>query len=160
MHSSKLTKCLPLLVSFHYHLVRCCKLRIHIGEPQFWCIQTGYNQEGLHMELKMTNIDFANLNIYVIITYLRFTKSLFYMVKQKNLKGCIFPFHLSLYIRCGFFQATRYLISPAVIMIMLIIVMYENNNDKNNNVLGNQFKIRFKMFLGLKFLLFIHVNFV
>ena len=38
--------------------------------------------------------------------------------------------------------------------------MYENNNDKNNNVLGNQFKIRFKMFLGLKFLLFIHVNFV
>lgn len=38
---------------------------------------------------------------------------------------------------------------------MLIIIMYENNNDENNNVLGFQFKIRFKISLGIKFLLFI-----
>ena len=31
----------------------------------------------------MTNIAFAILNIHVTVTYLRFKKSLFYMVKQE-----------------------------------------------------------------------------
>ena len=85
MHTSKLTKCLASIVIFHYHLVRWCKLQIHtISRLSDLSVglYTGYKQEGLHWELKMTNIDFAILN-----SHLRFIKNTnFYVVKQKDLK--------------------------------------------------------------------------
>ena len=74
MHTSKLIKCSTSVVIFHYHLFRWVKSQIHtidrlsdlsVGR----CIHTGYKQEGLHRELKMTHIDFGILNSHVTIIY-------------------------------------------------------------------------------------------
>ena len=55
------------------------------------CIHTGYKQESLQRELKMTHMNFAILNNYVTVIYLRFTKSSnFFVVKRNNLKQLYF----------------------------------------------------------------------
>ena len=90
MYSSKLTKCFTSIVIFQYHLVRWCKLKIHItGRPSG--VHAGYQQESLQRELDMTYIDFTILNSHVTIIYLRFIKSInFYVVRQKNLEQLYF----------------------------------------------------------------------
>ena len=56
-------------------------------------MRTGYQEEGLHSELKVTCVDFATLNSHLKVIYLRFIKSTnFYVVKQKKTQnGSIFP---------------------------------------------------------------------
>ena len=55
MHTSKLTRCLPSIVIFQYHLARWCKLEIHtIGRPSDLSVgvYTAYKQESLQRELR------------------------------------------------------------------------------------------------------------
>ena len=72
MHSSKLTKCLTSIVIFQCHLIRWCKLEIHTtgrSSDLSVGVHTGYKQESLHRELKMTHIDFAILNSHVTVIW-------------------------------------------------------------------------------------------
>ena len=74
---------------FHinYHLsLQPCQL-VQIRNSYNWytikskCgyIHIGYKQESLQSELKMTHLDFAILNSYVTVTYLRFIKALIFL---------------------------------------------------------------------------------
>ena len=89
MHTSKLNICLTSFIIFQYHLVRWgVNWNIQLVDLQIFSgctIHTGYKQESLQRELKMTHIDFAILNSHVTVIYLR-SKAPFFVVKQKNLK--------------------------------------------------------------------------
>ena len=56
--------------------IPCCQV-MQIENSYNWCgcIHTGYKQESLRMELKMTHLDFFILNSHVTVTFLRFIKS-------------------------------------------------------------------------------------
>ena len=58
IYISKLNKCLTSIVTFQYHLARWYKLQTHAiaGGPSDLNVgaYTGYRQESLHRELKMT----------------------------------------------------------------------------------------------------------
>ena len=111
MHTSKLNKSLTLIVIFQCCLVRWCKLEIHtFGRPSG--IHTGYKQERIQRELNMTHIDFATLNSHVTVLFKIYQtkEQIFVWENRKILNSYIFPWHLSLYIRCAFFQVRKMLV--------------------------------------------------
>ena len=92
MYTSKLTKYLTSIVIFHCHLVRLCKMEIHTICRPSNLIHTGYKQEDLSRDLKLTHINFTILISHVTVSYLRFIKTTnCYVVKQKNKMAVFFP---------------------------------------------------------------------